>query len=193
MDMNICQLSRERVSIHIKKVTNINMWIFSNCIQIDLVFGKKASREASRAESLRNARTIAGIKVPARPDEPTNCCMSGCIDCVWELYKEDLNDWKAKKREVYKALLAKPSLKWPQDLLGPEPEIRKTPAEKRSEAEHKKAQEELLPDYDEDEDLDVSIKQFLKVEKRLKAKRAKAASQLSSIPQSPNSQTRAGV
>lgn len=153
-----------------------------------LVFGVKGSRDASRKDALLTARKVAGIRVPGRPEEPTNCCMSGCIDCVWEMYKEDLIDWKTKRKEARTALLSRPDLKWPEDLLGPEPESRKGPpsaaeaapvAPKEDTKIIASASDSCADDgyeggfdsFDDDDDLNVSIKQFLKVEDKIRAKR----------------------
>ena len=35
-----------------------------------------------------------GAELPSPPDEPTNCCDSGCIGCVWEAYYSDLAYWR---------------------------------------------------------------------------------------------------
>lgn len=74
----------------------------------DQVFGgasKTATKSSRRDLSYRNKnKIIAGIKVPGRPIEPDNCCMSGCVNCVWELFNEDLEEWKDKRNEVAKKL-----------------------------------------------------------------------------------------
>lgn len=33
-----------------------------------------------------------------RPPEPDNCCMSGCVNCVWDVYREEVEEWAAKGR-----------------------------------------------------------------------------------------------
>lgn len=71
---------------------------------------KTAIRSSRRDLSHRiHMKTIAGIKVPTRPSEPgdKDCCMSGCVNCVWELFNSDLEDWKYKRHEAVKALLKK--------------------------------------------------------------------------------------
>lgn len=34
-----------------------------------------------------------------RPREPDNCCMSGCVNCVWDAYREEVEAWAARRRE----------------------------------------------------------------------------------------------
>ena len=34
----------------------------------------------------------------ARPPEPDNCCMSGCVNCVWDAYREEVEEWAAARR-----------------------------------------------------------------------------------------------
>ena len=47
-----------------------------------------------RASQLRSEEgTLA-----SRPQEPDNCCMSGCVNCVWDSYREDLEIWAAARR-----------------------------------------------------------------------------------------------
>ena len=66
-----------------------------------IVFG---SRLAGPAERQRNkdsqSSLIAGVLVPPRPTEPDNCCMSGCVNCVWETYRDDMEEWVQKKAEA---------------------------------------------------------------------------------------------
>ena len=45
-------------------------------------------------------RTINGVPIPPRPGEPENCCMSGCAHCVWDDYRDDVEEWAHRLREA---------------------------------------------------------------------------------------------
>lgn len=65
-----------------------------------IVFGSRLLGPAEDADRLANKRArssyIAGVLVPPRPEEPDNCCMSGCVNCVWDRYREEAEEWSAK-------------------------------------------------------------------------------------------------
>ncbi|KAI5360849.1 putative Oxidoreductase-like domain-containing protein [Septoria linicola] len=65
------------------------------------VFG---DRELDAIERKRLAesqsRLIAGVLVPPKPEEPDNCCMSGCVNCVWERFREELEEFALKMKEA---------------------------------------------------------------------------------------------
>ncbi|RMZ84806.1 hypothetical protein DV737_g938, partial [Chaetothyriales sp. CBS 132003] len=44
--------------------------------------------------------TVNGVPIPPRPQEPDNCCMSGCVDCVWDDYRVDVEQWATRLREA---------------------------------------------------------------------------------------------
>lgn len=45
-------------------------------------------------------RGLARAENPSlgRPPEPDNCCMSGCVNCVWDGYREEVEEWAAARR-----------------------------------------------------------------------------------------------
>ncbi|KAF2761096.1 hypothetical protein EJ05DRAFT_535939 [Pseudovirgaria hyperparasitica] len=66
-----------------------------------VVFGSRLAGPREREDQLRReSTTIAGVIVPPRPSEPDNCCMSGCVNCVWDRYRDELEDWAAASAEA---------------------------------------------------------------------------------------------
>lgn len=66
-----------------------------------VVFGSRLAGPVERREQLdRASQLVAGILVPPRPDEPDNCCMSGCVNCVWDRYRDELEEWAMKSAEA---------------------------------------------------------------------------------------------
>ncbi|OQO10793.1 hypothetical protein B0A48_04093 [Cryoendolithus antarcticus] len=72
-----------------------------------VVFGSRLASPVERWDAIKRASTnIAGVLVPPRPEEPDNCCMSGCVNCVWDLFRDELEEWAAKKAEAREKLAA---------------------------------------------------------------------------------------
>ncbi|TVY58836.1 UPF0651 protein, mitochondrial [Lachnellula cervina] len=57
-----------------------------------------------RSEIQKKSVLMAGVWVPPRPEEPDNCCMSGCVNCVWDRYRDELEEWAAARKEAEIAL-----------------------------------------------------------------------------------------
>lgn len=141
---------------------------------------RKASSRIDRGES----RVIAGITVPARPPEPDNCCMSGCINCVWELFDEDLKDWDAKRKQAAERLVSRGG-RWPENFHPPLKHLkRKNYPVSLADKLDKEIRKEIAgkPGKGDDDDDDswgsvpVSIRVFAEVEKKLKQKKSLASS-----------------
>jgi hypothetical protein len=66
-----------------------------------IVFGSKLAGPAERRKEIDAAsKIIAGVTVPPKPEEPDNCCMSGCVNCVWDLYRDDMEEWAEKSAQA---------------------------------------------------------------------------------------------
>ncbi|KAL1881489.1 hypothetical protein VTK73DRAFT_3551 [Phialemonium thermophilum] len=78
--------------------------------QARIIFGSRLLGPAERAERLeairKRSQLIAGVLVPPKPEEPDNCCMSGCVNCVWDRYRDELEAWAAANREAERRLRA---------------------------------------------------------------------------------------
>lgn len=71
-----------------------------------VVFGSRLAGPVERRREIEaKSQNIAGISVPPRPDEPDNCCMSGCVNCVWDKYRDELEEWAMKSAEARSKLL----------------------------------------------------------------------------------------
>ncbi|KAL1867889.1 hypothetical protein Daus18300_006164 [Diaporthe australafricana] len=75
-----------------------------------LIFGSRLAGPAERAEQLAQLRAkskvVAGVLVPPKPEEPDNCCMSGCVNCVWDRFRDEMEDWALADAEAARALAA---------------------------------------------------------------------------------------
>ncbi|AQZ12973.1 YPL107W [Zygosaccharomyces parabailii] len=65
-----------------------------------------------------DSKMIAGVEVPSKPVEPDNCCMSGCVNCVWELFNDDLRRWRRKRKEAAHRIKNTEEV-WPADWNPP--------------------------------------------------------------------------
>jgi hypothetical protein len=71
------------------------------------VFGSKPGVRERRLEIDAASTEVAGIKVPPKPSEPDNCCMSGCVNCVWDMYRDEMEEWAEQNAKARAAIEAK--------------------------------------------------------------------------------------
>jgi hypothetical protein len=76
--------------------------------RVKIIFGSRLLGPIEQADRLaaRKAQStlIAGVLVPPKPEEPDNCCMSGCVNCVWDRFRDEMEEWSLKNNEAQAAL-----------------------------------------------------------------------------------------
>lgn len=129
---------------------------------------------------------VGGVLVPPRPEEPDNCCMSGCVNCVWDQYRDDMEEWAAANAEAEQRLQEQQS---PPDTVlastsaadgtaGVDGTGASRPSYKEavsmdddgggSSAHHQPVLSKDMWDDDLYKDIPVGIREFMKTEKKLK-------------------------
>jgi hypothetical protein len=72
-----------------------------------VVFGSRLAGPVERRKAIDSmSQNIAGVLVPPKPEEPDNCCMSGCVNCVWDRFRDELEEWAEKSAEARARLQA---------------------------------------------------------------------------------------
>lgn len=156
------------------------------------VFGSRVSGpEERKLEIEGKSQLIAGVLVPPRPEEPDNCCMSGCVNCVWELYREDLEEWAAKSNKAKQKMIEQRTRGQATGMMAQEKGMPSHAAVSMdddgggSETNWSTAPE-TEPYQGAEESVDplagipVGIREFMKTEKKLKAKHRAAGEVLDS-------------
>lgn len=121
-------------------------------------------------------KTINGVPIPPRPEEPDNCCMSGCVHCVWDDFRDEMEDWAAR---VEKAKAKGGPEKGTRDMrTAPRAEVDSASQSMDDDGGGSETNWPAPPTQDEDlfANIPVGIREFMKTEKRLRAKRRKEAS-----------------
>jgi predicted nucleic acid-binding Zn-ribbon protein len=132
-------------------------------LKAQAIFGARDPNE--RKDELKKASTtIAGVLVPPKPDEPDNCCMSGCVNCVWDRYRDELEDWAAASKEARGKLQAqRAAAKAASDAAS---QVASSMDDDGGGSETN--WEEDSGEKDLFEGVPVGIREFMKIEKRLK-------------------------
>lgn len=142
-----------------------------------ILFSSRLSSPLERRSEIRKRSTlVAGILVPPKPDEPDNCCMSGCVNCVWDRYGDELEEWAAARKEADHLLRKDKAFenerkrrKQHGGLTGLGEGTQRPEGNWGTGLETEFTSEELF------KDVPVGIREFMKQEKRLKEKHAREA------------------
>ncbi|KAG0334454.1 hypothetical protein BG004_000402 [Podila humilis] len=111
--------------------------------------------ESSLSTASHEAKVYHGFKIPVKPSPPgaEDCCMSGCAHCIYDIYEEDRQDYKAALAKVLEAIQK-------AGLPPPPPDVVPTSATKTSGSNNN--------DNSDDDDMDPGMKAFLELERKLK-------------------------
>ncbi|KAL2416814.1 hypothetical protein ABEF95_005544 [Exophiala dermatitidis] len=124
-------------------------------------------------------RTINGVPVPPRPLEPDNCCMSGCVHCVWDDYRDDLEEWAARVKEAQAKAQKKSTLSEPKIQVN-RPEVHAASSSMDDDGGGSEglwttpSSPSSAPVIDEDlifEGIPVGIREFMNTEKKIRERK----------------------
>jgi hypothetical protein len=125
-------------------------------------------------------KTVGGVPIPPQPAEPDNCCMSGCAHCVWDDYRDDMEQWAARVREAQ----AKMTRGGPQRDMRQRPRAEVNSASASMDGDGGGSEANWVSpsaggDLEDDlfAGIPVGIREFMKTEKRLREKHRKEREQ----------------
>lgn len=148
-----------------------------------VVFGSRLAGPVERRATIDAAsQNIAGVMVPPKPTEPDNCCMSGCVNCVWDVYRDDIEEWASKSAEARERLQAQRAKGTATGAMNQEPGMPSHVAVSMdddgggSETNWESGLETSGQKGDLFEGIPVGIRAFMRTEKMLKEKHAREKS-----------------
>lgn len=142
--------------------------------KMSIVFGTRLAGpgRSSRYNPVNTApestwKTVNGVAIPPRPEEPDNCCMSGCVHCVWDDFRDDMEEWAARLQQAK----AKDTTQSPAKEMRHTPRVEVNTASTSMDDDGGGSETNWpIPDPTEDvfANIPVGIREFMKTEKRLK-------------------------
>ncbi|KAK4553602.1 hypothetical protein LTR86_009398 [Recurvomyces mirabilis] len=145
------------------------------------VFGSRGANASERQQQIEaGSQTIAGVVVPPRPEEPENCCMSGCVNCVWDQYRDEMEEWALKSAEARTQM----AVEWKEDnATGMMMKESRAPAHVATSVDDDGGGSESAWNGGQDgaadlfADIPVGIREFMRTEKKLKERRRREAAE----------------
>ncbi|KAJ5763244.1 hypothetical protein N7533_001925 [Penicillium manginii] len=130
--------------------------------------GRQSRYKPGEAPPVEQWKRINGIPIPPRPEEPENCCMSGCVNCVWDGFRDEMEEWAAT---VANAKAKSPSPGQSTSGSAEPPSLSMDDDGGGSETNWP------APNQGDDlfSDIPVGIREFMKTEKKLKVKHEQEA------------------
>ncbi|CDM26822.1 hypothetical protein DTO013E5_6984 [Penicillium roqueforti] len=115
-------------------------------------------------------KTINGVPIPPQPEEPDNCCMSGCVHCVWDDFRDEMEDWASR---ITMAKAKGGPEKGTRDMRwAPRAEVRAASGSMDDDGGGSETNWTLPSEHDDlFSNIPVGIREFMKTEKRLRVKR----------------------
>ncbi|OQD68565.1 hypothetical protein PENDEC_c034G03780 [Penicillium decumbens] len=137
--------------------------------------GRKSRYNPGEAPPESLWKTVNGVPIPPRPEEPDNCCMSGCVHCVWDDFRDEMEDWAAR---VLKAKAKGGIEKGTMDMrTAPRAEVNSASQSMDDDGGGSETNW-AVPSQDDElfSGIPVGIREFMKTEKRLRVKHQEEAS-----------------
>lgn len=120
-------------------------------------------------------KTINGVPIPPRPAEPDNCCMSGCVHCVWDDYRDDVESWANRLKEAQAKSQGSESVTKTPKVGFPRPEVQTASGSMDDDGGGSEALWQM-PSTEADPDalfadIPVGIREFMATEKRIRERK----------------------
>ncbi|KAJ5747972.1 uncharacterized protein N7511_009668 [Penicillium nucicola] len=119
-------------------------------------------------------KTVNGVPIPPQPEEPDNCCMSGCVHCVWDDFRDEMEDWASR---ITMAKAKGGPEKGTEDMrAAPRAEVRSASGSMDDDGGGSDTNWSM-PKQEDDlfSNIPVGIREFMKTEKKLRVKHQKEA------------------
>jgi hypothetical protein len=81
-----------RLSIFLQRLDRFKYYDLQS-LSLELTRIKPSSHPSSHTATSQIAQSAN-----SEPEPPTNCCMSGCVNCVWDLYEEELSTFRRNQK-----------------------------------------------------------------------------------------------